>query len=57
MHSLFFLVHEQVCRNDVAKLERPLEAIATVASTLGYLSDPGDVSTMLLIPPGSSLTR
>jgi hypothetical protein len=57
MHSLFFLVHEQVCRNDVAKLERPLEAIATVASTLGYLSDPGDVSTMLLIPPGSSLTH
>jgi hypothetical protein len=57
MRSLFFLVPEQVRWNDVAKPERPLEGTATVASTLGYLSDPGDVSTMLLMPPESSLTR
>jgi len=57
MRSLLSLTHAQVHRNDVAKPERPCKEAATVASNLGYLSDLGDVSIMLLIPPGSSLAR
>ena len=57
MRSLFFLVHERFTGMTSPSLESPLEGTATATSTLGYLSDLGGVSTMLPVPPGSSLTR
>ena len=57
MRSLLGLTHAQVHRNDVVKPERSRKEAATVASNLGYLPEPCNVSTTLPTPLVSSLAH
>ena len=57
MRSLLGLTHAQVHQNAVVKPERSRREAATVASNLGYLPEPRNVSTVLLNPPRTSLSH
>jgi hypothetical protein len=55
MRSLLGLTHAQVHQNAVVKPERSRREAATVASNLGYLPEPRNVSTTLPTLLGNSL--